>query len=277
MKQENKKIYPVTQPKTGSIGTIKIISWNINGIRSAHKGDYVNNVLNLSPDILCLQEVKADPHQIPEEIREPKSYFSYFFHSATRKGYSGVAVYTKIKPEKIENGIGVEKFDEQGRMQTLFFENFVLINVYIPNGGSKTANLDFKFEFYNLFLKRVDELKKKYKNIIFCGDINVAHREIDIARPKENQNHIGFLPEERAWIDKVIAHGYVDTFRHFNQNQTNAYTYWDQITYARDRNIGWRIDYFFVNKELIKNIKKSEILSDIYGSDHCPILLVIDL
>lgn len=255
--------------------TIRIISWNINGIRSAHKGDYFNGVLNLSPDILCLQEIKADPHQIPEDIREPKGYFSYFFSSVARKGYSGVAVYTKIKPERIENGIGIEKFDEQGRMQTLFFKDFVLVNVYIPNGGSKTANLDFKLEFYDLFLKKIDELKKKYKNVIFCGDINVAHREIDIARPKENQNHIGFLPEERAWIDNVLKHGYVDIFRYFNPDQSNVYTYWDQITRARDRNIGWRIDYFFTNKEFLKNVRKVEILSDIYGSDHCPILLQI--
>ncbi|MBU3968861.1 exodeoxyribonuclease III [Patescibacteria group bacterium] len=254
---------------------MKIISWNINGVRSAHKGGYVEKIFNLSPDILCLQEVKADPHQVPDEIREPLGYFSYFFPSSTKKGYSGVAVYTKIKPERTENGIGIKKFDEQGRMQTLFFKNFVLINVYIPNGGSKTADLNFKFEFFELFLKKVIELKKKYKNVIFCGDINVAHKEIDIARPKENQNHIGFLPEERAWVDKVIAHGYVDTFRYFNPNRANVYTYWDQITYARDRNVGWRIDYFFVNKEFIKNVKKSEILNNIYGSDHCPVLLEI--
>lgn len=256
--------------------TTKIISWNINGIRSAHKGGYVETLFNnLSPDILCLQEVKAEVEQIPEEIREPRGYFSYFFPSTVKKGYSGVAVYTKIKPEKIENGIGIKKFDEQGRMQTLFFKNFVLVNVYIPNGGSKTADLDFKMEFYDLFLKKVKELKKKNKNVVFCGDINVAHTEIDIARPKENQNHIGFLPKERAWIDLVIENGFVDTFRHFHPKDINRYTYWDQFTYARDRNIGWRIDYFFVNKELLNKVKEADIFADFFGSDHCPISLEI--
>lgn len=258
MKQENNE-------------TIKIISWNINGIRSAHRDGHVKEVFDLNPDILCLQEVKADPHQIPDEIRGPENYFSYFFSSTVKKGYSGVAVYTKIKPEEVIDGIGVKKFDEQGRTQTLFFKNFVLINVYIPNGGSKTADLNFKLEFYELFLKRMVELKKKYKNVIFCGDINVAHKEIDIARPKENQNHIGFLPIERAWIDKVIKNNFIDVFRYFYPNKEGVYTYWDQFTFARDRNVGWRIDYFFINKESVKNVKNSHILSEIYGSDHCPI------
>ena len=271
MKSKNKN--NITQQNLRQM--IKIISWNINGIRSAHRDGHVKEVFNLSPDILCLQEVKADPHQVPEEIREPKGYFSYFFPSEIKRGYSGVAVYTKIKPERVIDGISVKKFDEQGRMQTLFFKNFVLINVYIPNGGSKTADLNFKLEFYDLFLKKIVELKKKYKNVIFCGDINVAHKEIDIARPKENQNHIGFLPIERVLIDKVIKNNFVDVFRYFYPSRKNVYTYWDQFTFARDRNVGWRIDYFFINKESIKNIKDSHILSDIYGSDHCPILLEI--
>ena len=256
---------------------MNIISWNVNGLRATVKKGALDWLISASPDVLCIQETKVGEDQLSENIRKPEGYVSHFFSSKIKKGYSGVAVYfnEKSKPEKTEYGIGIKKFDEQGRTLTLFYKNFVLVNVYVPNGGSPTADLNYKLEFYDKFLKYIEKLQKKHKNVIFCGDLNVAHEEIDIARPKENKTHIGFLPEERAWIDEVIEHGYIDSFRHFHSEKIGAYTYWDAKTMARDRNVGWRLDYFFVNNEFLKRVKKSEILNDVYGSDHCPILLEI--
>ncbi len=256
---------------------MKIISWNVNGIRAWHKKGYLDWFLAEDLDILCLQETKAHPEQLVEELRNPKGYHSYFDHSKGKKGYSGVAVYTKIKPEKIEYGLGVETLDQEGRFIALHFKDFVLINTYFPNGGGGPIRLKYKLDYYKAYLKYAESLRKKGKKIIFCGDINTAHTEIDLARPKENASHTGFLPIERAWLDKVVEHGYIDVFRHFYPNKREAYTYWDMYTHARDRNVGWRIDYFFVTPNLIKKVKKIEILREVYGSDHCPILLEIDL
>ncbi|MEK7582086.1 MAG: exodeoxyribonuclease III [Patescibacteria group bacterium] len=251
-----------------------LVSWNINGIRAVHKK---NKILPLfiseNPDILAFQEIKAEFNQIPEEIKDIKGYFSYFAPSKVKKGYSGVAVYTKIKPDKVEYGIGIRKFDDEGRVLELHFKDFIFFNIYFPNGGGGPERLAYKLEFYDAFLSHIEKLKKKGKSIIFCGDVNTAHEEIDLARPKENEENTGFLPEERAWIDELIYHGYIDTFRHFNSHKKNTYTYWDMKTRARDRNVGWRIDYFFVSGDLTKKIKSAGILPEIYGSDHCPIYL----
>ncbi|HZS43261.1 MAG TPA: exodeoxyribonuclease III [Candidatus Paceibacterota bacterium] len=256
---------------------MKIISWNVNGIRAWHKKGYLEWFLKESPDIFCLQETKAHPEQLTEELRNPKGYHSYFDHSKGRKGYSGVAVYSKIKPEKIEYGLGVKELDQEGRFIALHFKKFVLINTYFPNGGGGPVRLKYKLDYYKAYLKYADNLRKKGQKIIFCGDINTAHTEIDLARPRENVSHTGFLPIERAWLDKVIEHGYIDVFRHFYPHKTGAYTYWDSYSFARDRNVGWRIDYFFVSPDLIKKVKNMAILSDVFGSDHCPILLEIDI
>jgi exodeoxyribonuclease-3 len=256
---------------------MKLISWNVNGLRSVHKnGLFLPFIQKEKPDILCLQETKSFDHQLPEEIAKINGYFSYFASSQIKKGYSGVAIYTKTEPKKVEYGMGMSRFDEEGRLLAAYFDEFVLLNVYFPNGGQGPVRLQYKYDFYDVFLEFIDGLKKKGHKVIFCGDVNTAHEAIDLARPKENEKNTGFLPEERAWIDEVVAHGYVDTFRHLHPNKKDAYSYWDMKTRARDRNVGWRIDYFFTGANLISKIKSASILSDTYGSDHCPITLEIE-
>lgn len=253
---------------------MKIVSWNVNGLRALYKKGAFNDIFEIDPDIICLQETKAHPEQFPEEVRSPFGYFAYFDHSKVKKGYSGVAIFSKIKPEKVEYGIGISKFDDEGRTLVAYYKDFILLNIYFPNGGGGQDRLDFKMEYYEEFLKFIDKLKKAGKNIIFCGDVNTAHNEIDLARPKDNEDHTGFLPIERKWIDKVISHGYIDTFRKFHPKKIQ-YSWWDMKTFARDRNVGWRLDYFFVSDSLENKIKKAEILDNIFGSDHCPVLLEI--
>ena len=248
---------------------MKLLSWNINGIRAAEKKGLFDWFKKEAPDILCLQEIKAQPEQVPPHLRNTPGYL-IFWSSAERKGYSGVATFTKEKPVDVKTGFGIEKFDKEGRILITEFPMFTLFNIYFPNGKKNQERLDFKLDFYDIFLAYADNLKVKGKNIVVCGDFNTAHKEIDLARPKENENISGFLPIERAWIDTFIDHGYVDTFRHFNK-EPNQYTWWDLKSRARDRNVGWRIDYFFVNKEFIHHIKKSFIMQEIMGSDHCPV------
>ena len=260
---------------------MNIISWNVNGLRANVKKGAFDWFLQKSPDFMCYQETKVHPEQLDEGIRNPIGYNAYFDHSKLRKGYSGVAIYAKEKPEKVEYGLGVSEYDQEGRFLAVFYNKgligtkFVLINCYFPNGGGAPERLRYKLDFYDYFLEFINKLHKKQLNIIFCGDLNVAHKPIDLARPKENETHVGFLPIERAWVDKVISHGWVDVFRHFYPNQTEIYTYWDMKTFARERNVGWRIDYFFSSLEILGKIKSVEILDNIFGSDHCPIKLVL--
>jgi exodeoxyribonuclease-3 len=251
---------------------MKLISWNVNGLRAVYNKDKWNQLFELGPDIICLQETKSHPEQLPEEVRNPAGYHSYFDHSKLKKGYSGVAIFSREKPEKVEYGLGISKFDEEGRTLIVHFPDFALANVYFPNGGGGPDRLAYKMEFYEAFLKKMEAIRATGKPIIFCGDVNTAHAEIDLAHPKENAKSSGFLPTERAWIDEVIATGYIDTFRHFHP-ETVRYSWWDMKTYARDRNIGWRIDYFFVSEELKNKITKAEILENVFGSDHCPVSL----
>ncbi len=252
---------------------MKLISWNVNGLRAVAKKGAFANIFEVDPDIICLQETKAHPEQLPEEVRSPVGYFSYFDHSKVKKGYSGVGIYSKIEPEKVEYGIGIKKFDDEGRTLVAYFKDFVLLNIYFPNGGGGPERLKYKFEYYDEFLKFIEKLHKAGKKIVFCGDVNTAHTEIDLARPKENEKSTGFLPEERAWIDKVIKKGYIDTFRTLHPDKKDSYSYWDMKTFARERNVGWRIDYFFISSDLQEKVKKAEILDSILGSDHCPITL----
>jgi exodeoxyribonuclease-3 len=251
---------------------MKLLSWNVNGLRAFYKKGAFNSIFEVDPDIFCLQETKAHPDQLPEEVRNPAGYYAYFDHSKMRKGYSGVAIFSKIKPEKVEYSIGSFDHDQEGRMIIAYFKDFVLLNGYFPNGGEEAHRLKYKLEFYDYFLKFIEKLRKSGKEIIFCGDINTAHNEIDIARPKENSNHTGFLRIERDWLDKVVSTGYVDTFRSLHPGKIK-YSWWDMKTFARDRNVGWRLDYFFVSPNLKDKIKKAEILDDMLGSDHCPVLL----
>lgn len=250
---------------------MRIVSWNINGLRSLYKQGYWQWFEKEKPDIFCLQEIKAESSQLAPEVALPEGYFAYFNSSRTRKGYSGVALYTKVKPLEVHYDVLENGLDEEGRLIEAVFDDFVLINGYFPNGGQGPERLEYKFKFYDAFLKHIKKLVKQGKSVIFCGDVNTAHEAIDLARPKENEGNTGFLPEERAWLDEVVSAGFIDTFRHFYPTKTGAYTYWDQKTAARDRNVGWRIDYFFVSPDLISKVKKSEIHSSVLGSDHCPI------
>ena len=248
---------------------MRILSWNVNGIRAADKKGLFDWFKKVSPDVLCLQEIKAQPEQVPPYLRNMPEY-NVYWNSAERKGYSGVVTFTKIQPTEIKNGFGIDKFDKEGRILITEFPFFILFNIYFPNGKQSQERLDYKLDFYDTFLAYADNLKVKGKNIVVCGDFNTAHKEIDLSRPKENEKISGFLPIERAWIDTFIDHGYVDTFRYFNKDPEN-YTWWDMKTKARERNIGWRIDYFFVNKGFLSKVKKSFILNKVMGSDHCPI------
>lgn len=253
---------------------MKIISWNTNGLRAtAKQGNLMPLFKKYSPDILCLQETKCEASQLPENVRNIPGYYSYFSHSLERKGYSGVAIYTREKPKEVFYGIGVKALDTEGRIVGLKLKKYTIITGYFPNGGQGPHRLKYKLEFYEAFLKFILKLRKNGEKVIFCGDVNTAHNPIDLARPKENVENTGFLPIERAWIDKVIKNNFIDTFRKFYPEKIGAYTYWDQKTRARERNVGWRLDYFFADKNI--KLKKAGMFSDYKGSDHCPIWLEI--
>lgn len=253
---------------------MRILSWNVNGVRAVHKKGFLNWVYNETPDILCLQETKASEEVLPDELKNVDGYHSYFASSIVKKGYSGVGVYTKIEPAKVEKGIGIQKFDEEGRTLVLHYDTFILVNCYFPNSGMD-HRLHLKYEYNDAILSFIESLRKKGKNVVMCGDFNVAHEEIDLARPKENVGRAGFRDEEREWFDELINMGYVDTFRHFYPEKKDAYTWWDMKSRARDRNVGWRIDYFVVNQSFAKNLKNAFILDSVMGSDHCPVGITV--
>lgn len=254
---------------------MNIISWNVNGLRAVHKRGDLAWLLKKNADIFCLQEIKAESTQIPEEIKAISGYEGIVVSSSLiKKGYSGVAIYSKKNPITFQTGINIQEFDQEGRIIQVEYDDFFLLNVYFPNGGGGPVRLDYKLRFYDAFLTHIKNLKKK-KPVIFCGDVNTAHESIDLARPKENEKNTGFLPEERAWLDEVISAGFVDVFRHLYPTTKDIYTYWDMKTAARERNVGWRIDYFFVSADFIGRVKDIIIHSNVRGSDHCPIELVI--
>lgn len=250
---------------------MKLISWNVNGVRAADRKGLYEWFKKEQPDILCLQEIKAQPDQLPPHLKNIPNYHA-LWNPAERKGYSGVATITKEQPKSVSKGFGIQKFDTEGRVLITEYPQFTLFNIYYPNGKKNQERLEYKLEFYDTFLAVADNLKAEGKNIVICGDFNTAHKEIDLARPKENSKTSGFLPVERAWLDTFIDHGYVDTFRQFNK-EPEQYTWWDQKTRARDRNVGWRIDYFFVNKAFLPQVKNAYIMQEVMGSDHCPICL----
>jgi exodeoxyribonuclease-3 len=254
---------------------MKLLCWNVNGIRAAERKGLFTWLLKESPDILCLQEIKATPEQLSPQLRNMPGYH-IFWNPAERKGYSGVATFSKSKPLSIKKGFGREEFDSEGRILITTFPSFTLFNIYFPNGKKNKERLQYKLDFYDEFLSYADNLREQKQHIIVCGDFNTAHREIDLSRPKENEHVSGFLPIERAWIDTFIDHGYVDTFRLFN-TEPNQYSWWDLKTGARARNVGWRIDYFFVNKEFLPKVKNALIFQQVTGSDHCPVGLEINI
>lgn len=253
--------------------TYRLCSWNVNGIRSVEKKGFLDWVKIAKMDILCLQETKAQPDQLSDALLHPSGYESYW-SSAVRKGYSGTVTYTKISPILAMTTFSDPLLDGEGRVILLEYEDFFLFNVYFPNGGSGPERLAFKMKFYDRFLDVIESYRKK-KPIVICGDVNTAHQPIDLAHPKENEKSSGFLPQERAWLDKLFAHGYIDTFRHLHPNDAERYSWWDVKTHSRSRNIGWRIDYFIVSDELKSSIRSADILSDVMGSDHCPVSVVL--
>jgi exodeoxyribonuclease-3 len=254
---------------------MRIISWNVNGLRALYKKGQWGWFFENNPDIFCIQETKSSPDQLPDEVRNPPGFFPFFDSSQDKKGYSGVASYFKVKPKEVWSGLKNEDFSKEGRVISADLGSVMLCNVYFPNGGGGPERLKYKLDFYEEFLDFIESYRKKGKEIIFCGDVNTAHKPIDLARPKENENNTGFLPEERAWIDRVVGAGYVDIFRHLNPDKAEAYTYWDMKTFARDRNVGWRIDYFFVSENLVESVKSAKIHENVLGSDHCPIELTL--
>ncbi len=250
---------------------MKIISWNVNGLRAVLQRGFLEWFRSENPEILCLQETKAEPSQLPAEVTAPEHYQAEFAW-AQKKGYSGVALYSRDKPQSVRIGMGLEKFDREGRLILAEYPDFTLLNVYFPNGKMSPERLAYKLEFYETLLGLVRKLKRQGHEVILTGDVNTAHREIDLARPRENAMVSGFLPEERAWIDKLLRNGFLDSFRLFNR-EPGQYTWWDYQTRARERNVGWRIDYFFITENLRPRIRSAGILSQVMGSDHCPISL----
>ena len=246
---------------------MKIIYWNINGIRAINGKGFLGWLEKSGGDVVCLQEIKATEDKIPAELKNPAGYFSYF-NPAQRPCYSGVAAYTKQQPLEVINKIGFKQFDEEGRILRLEYPDFILINVYMPNGGQSAEALDYKLEVYEYLLEYLGKIKKK--PVVIVGDFNVAREEIDLARPKENQNSIMFTPPEREKLDKLVKLGFVDSWRYFYPTE-KKYTWWHYFSQSRIRNIGWRIDCAFVSPALAPKLKGAEIYNEIIGSDHCPI------
>ena len=251
---------------------MKLLSWNVNGIRACLKKDFMTFFNEMDADIFSLQETKANPDQV--EINTPG--YEQFWNSAEKKGYSGTLVFTKKEPISVSNGIGIKEHDNEGRVITLEYEKFFLVNVYTPNSKRELERLEYREKEWDVeFLKYLKNLEKT-KPVIFCGDLNVAHKEIDLKNPKANVRNAGFTVEERKGFDNIVANGFIDTFRYFNKEGEN-YTWWSYMGGARFRNVGWRIDYFCISSSIEKNLKKAEIFPEIMGSGHCPVSIEIDI
>lgn len=251
-----------------------LVSWNVNGLRAAQRKGFLDWLAEAQPDVLCLQETKCRPGQLDAELREPPGYHTYWAY-AEKKGYSGVALYTRIAPRSVQIGLNIVEYDREGRTIVAEYDDFVLIGAYFPNGSRDHSRVPFKMAYKAAFLDYCNELIADGKSVIFCGDVNTAHREIDLARPRQNRKATGFLPQERAWIDEVVAQGYIDTFRRLNPELTGAYSWWSYIGGARGRNVGWRLDYFFVSPDLWPRVAGAAIHADVMGSDHCPVSLTL--
>ncbi len=251
---------------------LKLISWNVNGLRAVTRYGFLQWLQKENPDIVCLQETKALPEQVEEVVSQLGGYHVYF-NSAKRKGYSGVATFTREKPVKAISGLGVSKFDDEGRVLITKFPTFVLYNVYFPNGGRDLSRVPFKLEFYQALLKQIIARQARGEHVVVCGDYNTAHQEIDLKNPKSNQGTSGFLLEEREWVTRYISEGFVDVFREFHP-EPEKYTWWSYMFNARARNIGWRIDYHLVSENSKKRCVDAYHLPEVRGSDHCPVALI---
>jgi len=260
------------KPPKKKQGTLQLMSWNVNGIRAVQKKGFIDIIQELDPDIFGLQETKAQPDQLDDELKQIPGYTSYWF-SAQRKGYAGVAVYSKIPPLKVIEGMGKEEFDIEGRTLTLEFDDFYFVNAYYPNAQHELKRIDYKVAFNDAIRAYVNRLKRK-KTVVLCGDYNVAHKAIDLKNPEANENNAGYSQAERDSMDRFIAAGYVDTFRMFNQ-EPDQYTWWSYRVNARARGIGWRIDYFCVDEKSRERVRDADIRQDIMGSDHCPVTMVL--
>jgi len=252
---------------------MKIISYNVNGIRAAIKKDWVKWLKATKADVVCIQETKANAEQVDMEAIQKLGYEDYWF-SAEKKGYSGVCILTKKTPDHVEYGMGIKKYDFEGRVIRADYGDISVLSVYMPSGSSGDVRQAFKMEWLRDFFKYIKKLEKVRKKLIICGDYNICHKAIDIHNPKSNKNSSGFLPEEREWMDKFTEHGFIDSFRHFNSEPHN-YTWWSYRAGARGKNLGWRIDYIMTSKNLENKLKKSGILSEAVHSDHCPLFLEI--
>jgi exodeoxyribonuclease-3 len=252
---------------------MKLYSWNVNGYRAAWRGGFLDWLRERAPDVVCLQETKVHPEQLDEERLHPLGYRSYW-HSARKRGYSGVATLCKREPARVTEGLGVPAFDDEGRVLTTEIADLVLVNAYFPNSQRDHARLPHKLAFCDAILQRLDAYRQEGRHVILCGDYNIAHRPIDLANPKQNERNAGYLPEERAWMDELEAHGWIDAFRHAC-DEPGHYTWWSYRPGVRERNIGWRIDYFTVNPQLVARVARAFIEPQVMGSDHCPIGLEI--
>ena len=253
----------------------QLYSWNVNGLRAAHRKGFLQWLQETEPDVLGVQEIKCHPEQLSDELRQPAGYHTYWA-PAERKGYSGVALYTKVEPQSVQIGLGVHEYDREGRTIVADYGDFVFITAYFPNGSRDHSRVPFKLAYTADFLNFCNELRERGRRVVFCGDLNTAHRPIDLARPRQNQHTTGFLLEERAWLDRIVAHGYLDTYRQLYPEQSGAYSWWTYIGGARARNVGWRLDYFFVSEDLQEQIAGADIHADVLGSDHCPVSLTLD-
>jgi exodeoxyribonuclease-3 len=255
----------------------KLLSWNVNGIRAiAGKEAWKTWFEECAADIIGLQETKAETHQLPEGLENPPGWNAYWCSSKARKGYSGVAVFSRQAPLNCVYELPHAEYNLEGRLIHLEYPAFHFMNVYFPNGGEENKRVPFKMGYYGAFLEYAQKLREA-KPIVVCGDFNTAHRPIDLARPRQNEKTTGFLPEERAWMDRFIRAGYVDTFRHAHGDISDKYTWWSYKMRGRERNVGWRIDYFFVSSELAPAVRDAWIETDVPGSDHCPVGLLLEI
>ena len=250
---------------------MKLISWNVNGVRAVVKKGFLDWLDQAQPDILCLQETKAHVDQLAAEILTDHGYHTYW-HSGERRGYSGVATFCKEEPLYVQEGLGIERYDAEGRVLVTEHENFLLYNIYFPNGQKDNERLQYKLDFYDDLLPIISEQVESGNNVVVTGDWNTAHHPIYLARPKQNVNTSGFMPIEREKLDMYVENGWIDTFRLFHQ-EGERYSWWTYRFGARERNVGWRIDYFFVNEGFLDNVEDADIHDEIMGSDHCPVSL----
>ena len=253
---------------------MRIYSWNVNGIRAVDRKGFLDWIAEEEPEVLGLQEIRIQDHQLKDKLRTIDGYYSYF-NFGEKKGYSGVALYTKKEPLEVWNGLGIEKFDYEGRVIGAEFEGFFLLNIYFPNGKRSKERLNYKLDFYDAVLDYAEELRRDGKEVVICGDYNTAHHPIDLKNPSSNKNTSGFLKIEREWLDKLEEHGYIDTYRYFYPDK-ETYSWWSYRTRARERDAGWRIDYHFISEELKDNLENADILTDVMGSDHCPVTVELE-